>query len=97
MSIMTFRTECKHDNQFVPNLIGQLGARITKVRLRPFNNDQTFLYGVFTIETNDECSVKEFQQRMKSHLETSTEFFDLHRCYQTLNEGDEPNVDWCLS
>lgn len=87
---MTFRTELECDNTKVPELLELMGVMLIE---RPSNaNDDTC---VFTIEAPETCPIDYLREEMKKVIDSeNSQFPNMHRCYQTLNEGFETNEEW---
>lgn len=88
--IMTFRTELECDNDKVPELLELMGVKIIE---RPSNVDNEPC--VFTIEAPETCPIDFLKEKMKEVIECeNSQFPEMHRCYQTLNEGYDTNEKW---
>ena len=83
MQLMTFRTECAHDIQRVYPLLEKLNVELS-------NQDGC----IFTIKARE--SVDRVRERMVSLIMKGDRFVDLHRCFQTLNTGTEPDNFWFM-
>lgn len=94
MLLATFRTECEYDGKNVAALLGELGLSIqssSMVEDRPGYN-----LCIFSFVVPDNSSVADMQQRMKILVDNDERFIDMHRCFQTLQEGSEPNEGWSM-
>ena len=91
--IMTFRTELSCDNERVPALLKIVGAVQVKRPSHLYIDEEDEL--VFSIEVPDSCEIEDLRKRMKLAIkENINELYDLHRCYQTLNEGYDTDEEW---
>jgi len=87
MPTFTFRCEIPGDDKHVPRLLAQMG--ITDY-VESEISEATFpriKLGVFTVQSD--LDLVAFKAQMESAVDDSV--YDLHRCYQTLAEGDKPS------
>lgn len=90
----SFRTEMEADNERVPELMRVLGLSISGYRSVSDNLLSEYKMGVFCFES--QMSLSELEQLFEAEIETNELFVDMHRCYQTLAVGEEPNEKWYL-
>lgn len=94
-TIATFRTECEYDGKNVPALLAELGLTIQSSRIiedRPGYN-----LCVFAIVIPQDLSIAEVKNKMELLVGSDERFVDMHRCFQTFAEGNEPNEEWYLT
>lgn len=82
--IMSFNAECEFDAMRVPEFLMTAMIRNWAI-VRVIG--LTFVIDV-------EESVEITQYRMMEVVDNIDKFADMHRCYQTLQEGTEPNREW---
>lgn len=88
--IMTFRTEILFDNERVPALLELMGVVQIDRPSHLHSDDCTF-----TIQAPETCPIDYLRDEMKKAIECeNSKFPDMHRCYQTLNEGFDTNEEW---
>lgn len=91
MHIATFRTEGFNDGERVPALLQRVGVDVVRTWVE---NDaiagERWKMDFFTISIPEGDTVETVRARMQHLIETDREFADLHRCEQTLMEGDQP-------
>lgn len=86
----SFRTEFVEDSPRALQLIEALGLKPTSAWTEA---DGSWRLGFFTVESEE--SLETLRKRMEeTAIGDPARFADLHRCYQTLAEGDEPNELW---
>lgn len=78
--IFSFSVKCEADARKVPELLEFLG-------IDTYTNDPA---EVFTIEVSKACA-DTIRARMKEAVDNNKCFGDMHRCYQTLKAGTEPD------
>lgn len=96
MKTFTFRTECQADNENVPQLLYRMKAKKTQGKIINDAIAPAHTMGVFTFQLNNTWSLENVREYMKVLIESDPIFIDMHRCYQTLAEGLEPNNQWYL-
>ncbi|HCH0249100.1 TPA: hypothetical protein NKB28_004301 [Vibrio parahaemolyticus] len=96
MKIMTFRTEMSGDNERVPALLGSLGVKLKEQKEISDVYMPDYKMGLFTIEVPDNYSVDEFRAFMEATIDSNPQFVNMHRCFQTLKEGLEPDEEWYI-
>lgn len=89
---MTFRTECIGDADSVPDLLTLLGLKLVNEEIISDVNAPAYKMGAFTIDSD--IDLEELRSRMEKAINNDERFIDMHRCYQTLNEGLEPDEKW---
>lgn len=94
MGIYTFRTETDADNERVPALLVAIDATLLSERIISEPSYPTYKMGVFTIES--EHGLSELKRSIYDLVFSNDDdrFADMHRCFQTLNEGNEPDELW---
>lgn len=86
---MAFRTECKADAEGVPALLKELGCIMYK------SQEPEGPLGTVIFNCKIDCSdLESLRAKMRKLIENDERFIDMHRCYQTLNVGSEPDEDW---
>lgn len=93
---MTFRTECAFDADLVPSLMDELSFAIVDRKMIQDAVCPSFEMGMFTIEVPEHYTVEDVRSIMCSKIDCDDQYIDMHRCYQTLNEGLTPNEKWYL-
>ncbi len=93
---MTFRTEMSGDNERVPALLESLGVKLKGQKEISDVYMPDYKMGLFTIEVPDNYSVDEFRAFMEANIDSNPQFVNMHRCFQTLKEGFEPDEEWFI-
>lgn len=99
MSLFTFRVEAPCDAERVPGLLNKLKESFPSLELKFEKNvgDELFTLTAYSFSVNDVEDVEPIRQVMIKLIEGDDTYVDMHRTYQTLNEGSEPNEDWFLN
>lgn len=95
MAIATFRTEMSGDNENVPALIEALGLRLVSTDELSDQNLPAYKMGKFTVDIGD-WEIEDLRGEMEMFTLVHDQFIDMHRCYQTLQLGTEPNNQWYM-
>lgn len=93
---VAFRTESSFDNERVPNLLRELGVVYAEEVEVSDSVNPNYKIGVYSFNLPNNESFTDFRERMIELIETNKEFVDMHRCWQTVAEGEEPNEKWYL-
>lgn len=91
---LTFRTEMAGDNERVPLLLEVAGCELVNQQEISDPLMKAYKMGLYTIMLPAGVSLKEFHKKFITIIDSDERFVDMHRCWQTLNLGDEPNEDW---
>lgn len=92
MVLATFRTECEADGERVPALLKELDL---SVKSRFIEEDiPRYNVCVFRIVISEPLLISTLKKRMEFLVKNDKRFADLHRCYQTLQIGENPNEDF---
>jgi hypothetical protein len=94
MTLMTFRTEAECDNENVPALLNELKVQLKAQHDISDSLCDDYKMGLFTIEVPERFSLEDFRKLMMDLINNDKRFVDMHRCYQTLNVGLEPDSKW---
>lgn len=88
MRVATFRAECWFDGTRVPELLKALNLNQTR------NIDNADRDDLYSFHIPDSASINDLKETMQILIDNDTRFYDMHRCWQTLQEGYEPNEDF---
>lgn len=88
MTLATFRTECYDDGERVPELLKELGLTLVSEKMVP-DGPRWYLW-IFTVNIPDQKTVDNIKEQMEFLINNDKRFIDLHRCYQTFQEGENP-------
>lgn len=94
MTQYAFRTECAFDGKQVPALLSALGVRDFTGTI--VNDIRVPVYEMVVFRFQSPITLDEFRRRMEEIVESDSRFTDMHRCYQTLAVGYEPDEKWFL-
>jgi hypothetical protein len=84
-SIATFRAECLFDGERVPDLLKALKLNQARNINNANRND------IYSFYIPDGIPLDEIKEQMTALIDNDIRFVDMHRCFQTLHEGYEPN------
>lgn len=87
-----FRTEMSADNNRVPSLMEAMGLILESETEISEPSVPEYKMGVFTFYASLE--LEQLRTNMEQLVENDDRFVDMHRCYQTLSEGTEPDDFW---
>lgn len=91
----SFRTEMSCDDEFVPEVLEIMDVEDYHYEQVSDSNFEAYKMGKFTFESDKDLYTLKVQ--MNETLGSDKRFWDMHRCVQTLAEGDTPNEQWYLS
>jgi hypothetical protein len=94
MRIATFRTEFEFDADAARDMVNTLGLTIVKDYVLGDGSEPHVANHVFTVQIPDNETFESLHQRMCGLISVDTRFMDLHRCEQTLKEGDDFKDPW---
>lgn len=94
MQLATFRTEYAFDGDRARSLVDAMGLVIVKDYILGDKDRPHVSVHVFTIKVPDGVSVSEVKEKMETFVEHDPRFADLHRCEQTLQEGEDYKEPW---
>lgn len=94
MQLATFRTEYAFDGDRARSLVDAMGLVIVKDYILGDKDRSHVSVHVFTIEVPDGVSVSEIKEKMGTFVEYDPRFAYLHRCEQTLQEGEDYKDLW---
>jgi len=94
--IITFRTECEADGANVLDLLEHAKIKYTKCtsKLIPDALVPDYKMWMYTLEIEDNVEIEALKKRLQESIDNEPRFVDMHRCFQTLIEGTEPNERW---
>ena len=94
MKTFAFRTEGFDDGKRVPALLAKLGVSkyVNEEICDPGN--ENWKMDKFIVEVEDSVELETFRTRMAELVDVNKEFENMHRCHETLAEGEVPREQW---
>ena len=84
---ITCRTECVADKERAIDLVKTLGVSDIQTIEKPE-------YVIITFILPWCATIEPLRSHLEQVINSDPRFIDLHRCYQTMQEGDKPNDEW---